>query len=110
VSVFATPIDVSDVSACFFYHTMDLPGVGVVHGEWDLRDSFDEYIGGGVGVRGKRVLDVGAASGFVTFSLEQRGAWSSPTTSRPENNGTSFPTGAGLTMPTRGNGDCCASG
>jgi SAM-dependent methyltransferase len=70
---FAEPLDVRDLSECFFYHTIDLPGVGVMHGEWDLRDGLDQYIGS-VDVRGKRVLDVGSANGFVSFSLERNGA------------------------------------
>ena len=70
---FAEPLDVRDLSECFFYHTIDLPGVGVMHGEWDLRDGLDQYIGS-VDVRGKRVLAVGSANGFVSFSLERNGA------------------------------------
>jgi SAM-dependent methyltransferase len=73
MSLYAEPRDVRDLADCFFYHTMDLPGAGVVYGEWDLRKGFDEYIGG-VNVGGKRVLDVGTASGFACFALEQRGA------------------------------------
>lgn len=52
---------------------MDLPAFGTVHGQWDLRGRFDEYIGG-VNLRGKTVLDVGTASGFLTFEAEKRGA------------------------------------
>ncbi|MGL6096456.1 MAG: class I SAM-dependent methyltransferase [Fimbriiglobus sp.] len=58
---------------CYFYHTIDLPGVGVVKGEWDLRDTFDDYLGR-VPLAGKTVLDVGTASGFLTFEAEKRGA------------------------------------
>jgi hypothetical protein len=73
MSLYVEPRDVRDLNACYFYHTMDLPGYGVVPGEWDLRDGFDDYIGH-VDVRGRRALDVGTASGYVAFSLEQRGA------------------------------------
>jgi SAM-dependent methyltransferase len=58
---------------CYFYHTMELPGFGVVRGHWDLRGRFEEYVGG-VGVDGKSVLDVGAATGFLSFEAERLGA------------------------------------
>jgi SAM-dependent methyltransferase len=58
---------------CYFYHVMDIPGVGRVGGEWDLRGRVDDYIGR-VDVSGRRVLDVGPASGFISFELEARGA------------------------------------
>jgi hypothetical protein len=73
MTVYAEPRDVRDVRECHFYHSMVLPGHGEVTGDWDLREGFDQYIGH-VDVRGKRVLDVGTASGFVGFSLESRGA------------------------------------
>lgn len=71
--LYARPREVTSVEACHFYHAMDLPGLGAVGGEWDLRPGIDEYLGD-VDVRGRRVLDVGAASGFVSFELERRGA------------------------------------
>lgn len=58
---------------CRFYHSMDLPGIGSIEGDWDLRGKFDEYIGS-IDVSGKTVLDVGTASGFLTFEAEKRGA------------------------------------
>ncbi|HKR00197.1 MAG TPA: hypothetical protein VJT09_05960, partial [Pyrinomonadaceae bacterium] len=69
----AEPRFVENLDDCFFYHTMDLPGLGLVHGHWDLRGRFDDYIGG-VSVAGKSVLDVGAATGFLSFEAERRGA------------------------------------
>jgi SAM-dependent methyltransferase len=71
--MFAEPIENIDPSDCFFYHAMDLPGLGVVQGEWDLRGKFAEYTGH-VDFTGKRVLDIGAASGFLSFSAEAAGA------------------------------------
>ncbi|MCI0457568.1 MAG: class I SAM-dependent methyltransferase [Gemmataceae bacterium] len=73
MTLFAEPRRVEKLEDCFFYHTMDLPGFGVVPGDWDLRDSFDDYVGG-VDFRGKRVLDIGTASGFLSFEAEKRGA------------------------------------
>lgn len=70
---FALPRAVADETDCLFYHVMDIPGVGTVDGRWDLRPTIDEYLGG-ADFRGKRVLDVGAASGYLTFEMERRGA------------------------------------
>src|SRR5436190_20625460 len=58
---------------CFFYHTMDLPELGVVHGHWDLRGRFDDYLGG-VSVAGKSVIDIGTATGFLSFESEKHDA------------------------------------
>ena len=72
-SLFAEPRFVDAVEDCFFYHTMELPGLGVVHAQWDLRGRFDDYVGG-VSVAGKTILDVGTATGFLSFESEKRGA------------------------------------
>jgi len=71
--IFATPQPPASLSDCYFYHTMEIPEHGVVKGEWDLRPNIDRYLGQ-VDVKGKRVLDVGAASGFLSFHMEQNGA------------------------------------
>jgi 2-polyprenyl-3-methyl-5-hydroxy-6-metoxy-1,4-benzoquinol methylase len=52
---------------------MELPDGEVIPGYWDLRGRFDEYIGG-VPLRGKSLLDVGTATGFLAFEAEKRGA------------------------------------
>ena len=36
-SLLAPPRQVERLEDCLFYHTMDLPGFGVVRGQWDLR-------------------------------------------------------------------------
>jgi hypothetical protein len=72
-SPYAIPINSTGVSDCYFYHTMEIPGHGVVEGEWDLRGNVDAYLGG-ASLSGKRVLELGTASGFLCFSMEQRGA------------------------------------
>ena len=70
---YADPRPVRDIESCYFYHRMELPGVGVVGGAWDLRETIDGYLAG-FQFAGKRVLDVGAASGFPSFEMERRGA------------------------------------
>jgi len=67
------PPELPELSACSFYHTMDLPGCGLVEGEWDLRKTADVYLGH-VSFAGKRVLDVGTTDGFLCFRAEQQGA------------------------------------
>jgi hypothetical protein len=52
---------------------MDLPGFGLVTGQWDLRGRFGDYVGR-VPLSGRTVLDVGTASGFLSFEAEKRGA------------------------------------
>jgi O-methyltransferase len=73
-NIFAAPFKVEDVADCYFYHTMELPGHGVMEGrDWDLRGRVDEYLGN-VDFAGQRVLEIGPASGFLTFEMEKRGA------------------------------------
>jgi hypothetical protein len=73
VNVYAPARVVERVDDCSFYHSMDLPGRGLVVGEWDLRSGIKQYLGN-VAFRGKRVLDVGTASGFLAFWMESQGA------------------------------------
>lgn len=72
-NIYATPQLVTDVNECLFYHTMELPEYGLVEGDWDLREKIDKYLGD-VDFYGKRVLDVGKASGFLGFHAEYMGA------------------------------------
>ena len=60
------------IEACYFYHTTTIPGRGTVTGEWDLAPGIDAYLGH-VPFAGKSVLDVGAATGFLTFHMEKAG-------------------------------------
>jgi O-methyltransferase len=71
--LFATPRLVTNIDECHFYHSMDLPEYGPVDGEWDLRPGIDQYLGS-VDLTGKRVLEIGPASGYVTMEMERRGA------------------------------------
>jgi hypothetical protein len=72
-NLFSSPRRVSDISDCFFYHVMDLPGYGEVGGEWDLRGGEESYLGG-VSFKGKRVLELGTASGYLCRFMEGEGA------------------------------------
>ena len=67
------PIRGIEPADCFFYHCMDIPNVGEVGTQWDIRNVVEQYLGE-TDFNGKRVLDVGAASGFLSFEMEKRGA------------------------------------
>jgi hypothetical protein len=71
--LFVQPQSVSDLADCHFYHTMEVPGHGCISGGWDLRRGIDRYLGH-TSFSGKRVLDVGAATGFLSFHMERQGA------------------------------------
>jgi hypothetical protein len=71
--LFAPERDGINLSECYFYHVTDLPGHGRVGGEWDLRGREAAYLGG-VDFRGKRVLEVGTASGYLCRYMEGQGA------------------------------------
>ena len=52
---------------CYFYHKSDLPDGSTAEGPadyFDLRGNFINYIGN-VDLRGKSVIDIGTASGFL---------------------------------------------
>ncbi len=70
---FAAPRIGLSISDCHFYHTMEVPGHGLIEGVWDLRAGVENYLGN-VDLAGKRVLEIGPASGFLTFEMERRGA------------------------------------
>jgi hypothetical protein len=72
-NVYAPLRVVERLDECYFYHSIDLPEHGSVNGEWDLRSGVERYLGR-VDFRGKRVLDVGTASGFLAFWMERQGA------------------------------------
>lgn len=68
-----TPWPMPERDDCVFYHTLDLPDGEVIRAAWDIRGLFHDYIGG-YHIAGKTVLDVGAASGFLSFEAERAGA------------------------------------
>jgi tRNA (mo5U34)-methyltransferase len=61
------------VKSLSWYHTIDLGNGVVTEGIYDHRPYLEHY-GFPIDLRGKTVLDIGAASGFFSFELESRGA------------------------------------
>ncbi len=62
-----------DVEDCDFYHTSVLSDGRVLAGPWDLRDRERAYLGD-IDVIGERVLELGPASGAMTYFMEDEGA------------------------------------
>jgi SAM-dependent methyltransferase len=63
----------ADLSDFVWYHAFELPDGRVLPGAWDLRGHETAYLGG-VDVAGKRVLELGPATGYLTFYMERMGA------------------------------------
>ena len=63
----------ADLSDFVWYHAFELPDGRVLPGAWDLRGHESAYLGG-VDVAGKRVLELGPATGYLTFYMERMGA------------------------------------
>lgn len=61
-----------DTAVKKWYATDDLAGEEV-GGSWDLRDGIRDYIGN-FDVNGKSVIELGPASGYMTFAMERMGA------------------------------------
>jgi SAM-dependent methyltransferase len=72
-NLFAEARLVTNLEDCLFYHTMDIPGYGTVPGFWDLRGRESQYFGE-VAFENKRVLEIGPASGHLSFYMERQGA------------------------------------
>jgi hypothetical protein len=71
--LFAAERELPAVEDCYFYHSMTIPGHGEVSGEWDLRGREQDYLGH-IELAGKKVLEIGTASGYLGFWMEQQGA------------------------------------
>jgi hypothetical protein len=61
------------VDDCDFYHTVEVPGHGIVAGQWDFRGTEAAYLGG-VAFDGRSVLEIGPATGYLGFWMERQGA------------------------------------
>ena len=71
--LYVKPITGLSIDDCHFYHTVDVPGVGEVVGDWDLRPQTADMLGR-VDFQGQRVLEIGPASGYLTYWMERAGA------------------------------------
>ena len=59
---------------CLFYHVQDLPNLSrPTKGIYDLRGNVNEYLGN-INFKNKNVIELGPASGFLTFYMEKQGA------------------------------------
>ena len=58
---------------CYWYHSIELPGIGKVQGPWELSEIQSKYLAG-VDFTGKKVTEIGPASGRITVELEKLGA------------------------------------
>ena len=56
-----------------YYHVTELPEGITTPGAWDLRGRVDDYLGH-FNFAGRRALEIGPASGFITVETEHRGA------------------------------------
>jgi SAM-dependent methyltransferase len=63
----------ADLDDFVWYHATELPDGTVLPGAWDLRGHESAYLGG-VDLAGKRVLELGPATGYLTFYMERMGA------------------------------------
>lgn len=72
-NLYARPMENIDFLDCDFYHTIDVPEHGIINGQWDLRENINDYLGNYT-FSGKRVLEIGPASGFITIEMEKQGA------------------------------------
>jgi hypothetical protein len=70
---YSPPREIASIDECYFYHSVDVPGHGPIRGQWDLRGKVSEYLGH-IELKGKRVLELGTASGFLCFEMEKAGA------------------------------------
>jgi O-methyltransferase len=58
---------------CDWYHSTVLTDGTPIQGQWDLRGHEAEYLGR-IPLTGRRVLEFGPASGYLSFWMEQQGA------------------------------------
>lgn len=70
---YETPQQVDSPEGLYFYHTMQFPDGEVIQGDWDLRPALDKYLGN-QNFEGKRCLDIGTATGCLSFAMERAGA------------------------------------
>ena len=80
------PSDSVSLEDCEFYHVQDIPGLSESpKGSFDLRKGVNEYLGY-VDFKNKTVLELGPASGFLTFHIEKMGGDVTSIDIDPQNN------------------------
>jgi len=80
------PSDSIPLEDCEFYHVMDIPGLSEPpKGLFDLRKGVNEFLGH-VDFKNKTVLELGPASGFLTFHIEKMGGDVTSIDIDPQNN------------------------
>ncbi|MFT7648987.1 MAG: hypothetical protein ACI8Y4_003742 [Candidatus Poriferisodalaceae bacterium] len=62
-----------DPSMCHWYHELPMTDGTTMPGAWDLNGGESDYLGD-VDLAGKRVFELGPASGHLTWWMEQQGA------------------------------------
>ena len=67
------PRIVDSPSDCYFYHRTDVADLQTERSAWDIRHCVGKYLGN-LKFSNQRVLDVGTASGYLSFEMERRGA------------------------------------
>ncbi|WP_442755014.1 class I SAM-dependent methyltransferase [Methylocystis sp. JAN1] len=70
--LYEKPWPMVEQKACYWYHSMEFPDGTRVEGSWDIPD-FANYVGY-YDLRGKTVLDIGTATGYLAFNAEKAGA------------------------------------
>ena len=85
--IFAKPPSESiSLENCEFYHIQDIPGLSEPpKGSFDLRKGVNEYLGH-TDFKNKTVLELGPASGFLTFHIEKIGGDVTSIDIDPQNN------------------------
>src|ERR1043166_4945675 len=73
MAVYAEPKKGVRLEETDFYHRLDLPELEKSNWRWDLRGREAEYLGN-FQFAGKRVLEIGTASGALCFWMEKQGA------------------------------------
>lgn len=74
-ALYALPWTTSSPEDCYFYYSMEIPGLGLVERDLDLRGGEDAYLGHAA-LAGRRILEIGPANGFLTFDMEAGLRWS----------------------------------
>jgi hypothetical protein len=58
---------------CEWYHIMEIPGIGLTEGVFDVREDIGNIFGN-LDLKNKKVLNVGPSTGYLSFEAERRGA------------------------------------